>query len=465
MSEHEKVVMIGAGSISFTRGLMHDMIYHKWNCTIALVDIDENALRIIERIVKKMVEKCKASIQVEAHTDRRQALTDASIVICTVGVGGRRAWEQDVFIPRRYGIYQPVGDSVMPGGSSRALRMIHAMIGIARDVEELAPDALFFNYGNPMAPVCSAVNKSVGIPMTGLCHGVFHVANHLAKLLNIDESRLDYDAVGMNHLTWFTKVSIDGQDAMPQLIEKADYYLNTFINDSERGKCFAEAGTSEENDQQFNHPLSWELLKTFKAFPAVLDRHVMEFFPQCFAKEHSYYGQTPGIDAFSFEQCIEWGDKDFERMCSIADSDDDLPDSFITFTGGEHEQVISIINSIRNDDHATYSVNLPNTIQLDNVPQGIILESPAQATKSGLCPQAMGSLDAGIYGTLATRFQWVECIVEAALKGDRDLFVQALIIDGAVTSIDMACNLADDLLAAQAAYLPQFKQRIVEAVS
>ena len=36
------------------------------------------------------------------------------------GVGGRRAWEQDVFIPRRHGIYQPVGDSVMPGGSSRA---------------------------------------------------------------------------------------------------------------------------------------------------------------------------------------------------------------------------------------------------------------------------------------------------------------------------------------------------------
>jgi len=59
-----------------------------------------------------------------------------------------------------------------------------------------------------------------------------------------------------------------------------------------------------------------------------------------------------------------------------------------------------------------------------------------------------------VAGTLATRFQWVEAVVEAALEGSRDKFIQALLLDGAVDDPDMVVALADDLLAAQVAYLP-----------
>jgi len=60
---------------------------------------------------------------------------------------------------------------------------------------------------------------------------------------------------------------------------------------------------------------------------------------------------------------------------------------------------------------------------------------------------------AAVAGTLATRFAWVETVVEAALERSRDKFIQALILDGAVQSPDTAVALADDLLQAQAAYL------------
>ena len=42
------------------------------------------------------------------------------------------------------------------------------------------------------------------------------------------------------------------------------------------------------------------------------------------------------------------------------------------------------------------------------------------------------------------------------MEGNREKFVQALIIDGAVESVQQAYELADDLLAVQAQYLPQF---------
>jgi alpha-galactosidase/6-phospho-beta-glucosidase family protein len=71
-------------------------------------------------------------------------------------------------------------------------------------------------------------------------------------------------------------------------------------------------------------------------------------------------------------------------------------------------------------------------------------------------PRQTKPLPTAIAGTLASRFQWAEVTVEAALEGSRDKFVQALLIDGAVKSIETASRLADELLAAQKEYLPQF---------
>jgi alpha-galactosidase len=102
--------------------------------------------------------------------------------------------------------------------------------------------------------------------------------------------------------------------------------------------------------------------------------------------------------------------------------------------------VLEIIESIRKDDGAVYSANLPNTGQVPNLPQGAVLESPAVATAAGLRPIAQPPLPSGIAGTLATRLQWVETTVEAALEGSQ-----------------AATALADELLRAHAEHLPQFR--------
>ena len=97
---NEKVVLIGAGSAMFTRGLVADLIRRKWDLELALVDVDPDALAVAEGLTRKMLALGKSSIRLSASTDRRAVLKDATAVICTVGVGGRRGWEQDVFVPR-----------------------------------------------------------------------------------------------------------------------------------------------------------------------------------------------------------------------------------------------------------------------------------------------------------------------------------------------------------------------------
>ncbi len=454
---NEKVVLIGAGSAMFTSGLVSDVIRQRWDGEIALVDIDPDALNVAEKMTRKMLDATGSSLKLSGSTDRRKVLADATVVISTIGVGGRNAWVKDVVIPRKYGIYQPVGDSVMPGGTSRALRMIPAMVDIANDVLKLAPDALFFNYANPMSAICRGVRKATGANMIGMCHGVIDMARNIAGRLGAPLDQVKYTAVGMNHFTWFTEVMLDGKDVMPQLRALAAKKLGEGINADSLGRYFAEAGDSKEKqDASPGWPFLWELSRLFGAFPAPGDRHLVEFFPQMFSREKGYYGNTLGVDCFSFERCIEGGQAKFDEMKAQALSADPLPDEFLGKAGGEHEQVCDIIESIRNDAGREFNANLPNAGQVPGLPSNSIVECPAIADSGGMRPRQTKPLSSAIVGTLASRIQWAEVTVEAALEGSREKFVQALLIDGAVRSVETAYRLADDLLAAQKEYLPQF---------
>jgi alpha-galactosidase len=433
---HEKIVLIGAGSAMFTRGVVGDVVERGWGGELALVDIDPAALKVAEGLARKIAAARPSPLRFTATTDRRRALRGATAVITTIGVGGRRAWEQDVFVPRRHGVYQPVGDTAMPGGTSRALRMVPAMVAIARDVLDLAPRALFFNYSNPMSVVCRGVYKATGAPLVGLCHGVESAAHYVAEALGVPPARLAYNAVGMNHLTWLMDVRIDGRNAMPRLLALA-------------------AGRAERLD---DNPFAWRLLRVFGAFPAVMDRHVCEFFPWFFRGKRSYYGKTLGINAYSFEDTIAHGDRICNDMRRIALSRRPLPADFFKTIAGEHQQVLDIIESIRRGRTQMCSATLPNTGQVPNLPAGAAVESPAVVDGYGVRALAQPPFPAALAGTLATRFAWAEVAVDAALAGSRDAFIQALVLDGAVPSVDAAARLANDLLAVQAAYLPQFRR-------
>jgi alpha-galactosidase len=235
---------------------------------------------------------------------------------------------------------------------------------------------------------------------------------------------------------------VDGQDAMPRLHKIAREKL-----------AKAQGGEPPSRDDA---PFSWRLFEFFGAFPAVLDRHVTEFFPELFDGGW-YFGKRLGVDAFSIEDTIARGDSIFAEMREQAFSSKPLPLDYLSRKSGEHEQVLEIIDSIRQGAGRVYSANLPNRGQVSNLPAEAIVESPAIADATGVKPIQQAPLSAGLVGTLTRHMAWVETVVEAALEGSRAKFVQALVLDGAVRSLDMAERLADELLQAQRQYLPQFE--------
>ena len=454
----EKIVIIGAGSAMFTQGIISDLIRTGMEVELALVDIDPAALLVADRLAQKMIAATGAKISLGATTQRKEVLRGATVVITTIGVGGRRAWEQDVFIPRRYGFNYPVGDTVGPGGTSRALRMIPAMVAIAQDVLDLAPHALFINYANPMSVICRAVRKATGANIIGLCTGTVDTVHFLANALDVPPTALSYSAAGINHLTWFTEVSIDGVDAMPRLKEIAKQKVtaaNQAVEKARRGESpIPHCGSPYQSS--LGYPFSWQCLLWFGAFPSPEDRHVTEFFPQFF-RQGQYYGKTLGVDEFSFEGTILGGDQIYAEMRTDALGPDPLPEAYFEKTGGEQEQAVDIIQAIRTNQKKQYFANLPNGGQAPNLPKGVIVETPTVTNGSGIHAIIQKPLPAALVGSLATRYQWVETVVEAALEKRREKFIAALILDGCASETDQVMRMADELLSAQRDYLPHWE--------
>ncbi|MBN1937650.1 MAG: hypothetical protein JW934_23535 [Anaerolineae bacterium] len=430
-----KMVLIGAGSAVFTRGLVADLIQspqsERWQ--LGLVDIDPIALETAQGLSRRMIEAKGVDIALEASTDRRAVLPGADVVVATIGVGGRRAWQADVFIPRRYGVYQPVGDTAMPGGISRAMRMIPALIDIARDVADLCPDALFFNYSNPMTANCWAIRQATGVPAIGLCHGTFHVVRELAAFCGAPPDQVTALFAGLNHLTFIWDLRRQGVDLWPAARERL----------------------AREGRDSTGNPFSWSLFERYGAYPAANDRHVVEFFPERFPGGQ-YEGRMLGVDAFSFEGTIEDGDRGYASMRAQALGEALLDGRVFERSAGEHEQLLDILDAIWHDGRKIFAVNLPNRGAVPNLPADAVLELPAVATATGLRAVCIDDLSDPLAAILTRKIAAVRLTVEAALRGSRDLLIEALLVDGAVVDPDVARRMMDELLEAQKAYLPNF---------
>ncbi len=449
----QKMVLVGAGSAMFTQGIVIDWIKQQpegdWE--IALVDINPVILEATDKMVRKYMEAADRPAKITAAVDRRDVLDGATIIICTIGVGSRRAWEQDVFVPREFGIFQPVGDSVGPGGVSRSMRMIPPMVDIATDCDRMCPNARFINYGNPMTAVIRALWRKTNVRPVGLCHGTHDTMRWLARFAGVPEEGITGSWAGLNHLTWILELRSEGRDVWP-LVRKS------LAEGRARGidkTSWANAWGQEKNPGMLTHPFSWELFDEFGAFPAPMDRHVTEFFWERFPGG-KYYGSTLGVDAYSFEKTIEAGDRIYEETLSMAKHDGPIDKEKLLSTGGEHEQALDILASFFYDRRKWYSANVPNDGIVTNLPPDAILEVPAVATQDGMVAPPMGDIPIPIASVLLRRIAAVEATVEAALTGNRKLMVEALILDGGVSDYATAEKLTDALLKAQAEHLPQF---------
>ena len=201
--------------------------------------------------------------------------------------------------------------------------------------------------------------------------------------------------------------------------------------------------------------LKLELFDLYGALPAAGDRHLAEFFPY-FLTEATQRGADYGVLLTTIPHRRE--QVAAARADVRAAIEGELPP-----LSRSPEATADIVSAVANGRSVRTIVNLPNTGQIDELPRGAVVETLAEITSAGAQPLTVGAVPPGVLSTLQPHAANQEMIAVAALEGDRQLALQAMLNDPLVPSLQVARALLNDLLEAHAEHLPQFRQRVAVA--
>jgi alpha-galactosidase len=440
-----KIAIVGAGSAGFTRILCNDILLAPalQESTISLMDIDPFRLKQARELVQFIVDQHGLKARVEATTDRREAVKDAGYVITTFQQGGLTAYELDIDIPRKYGVEQCVGDTLGPGGVFRALRTIPVLLDLCRDMDDLAPDALLINYVNPMAANCWAVAEGAGRPHVGLCHSVQGTSEMLASWLGVPYETVNYRCAGINHQAFFLELRAGMEDLYPrlwQVIEQPEIYAK--------------------------EPVRIDLMKAFGYFVTESSGHASEYVPYFRKNEKMVNEELAPRFKNPHDEWFDFGRTGgYLRRCQKR----------AVLQDGEHEEILAgkrnlsqtrsheygsmIIEAMETNKPVRINGNVPNWGLIDNLPEGCCVEVPCLVDGSGVQPVAVGPIPSQLAALNRTNINVQEMVVEASLTCDPEAVFQAVLLDpltGAVCTIPQVRAMVNEMLEAQAGWLPQF---------
>jgi alpha-galactosidase len=435
-----KIAFVGAGSLTFTRALVRDILTFPLleDATLALMDIDAERLELAQKSVQRIVDLGNYPAKVEATMDRAEALREADVVLCTILAGGTDVWRHDIEIPKKYGVDINIGDTRGPSGIFRALRTIPVIMSIVKDMERYCPDATLLNYTNPMAMLCRAMQRESCIRLTGLCHSVQGTAMMLASWIGAPFSEITYTCAGINHLAWYLKFDWNGKDAYP-LIREALLKPEIYNQEIVRNEMFLHLDYYVTESSGHNSEYNW----WFRKRPELIEKYCT----------HGT-GWNPGEYAYILKeyQRQEHTWKDEARKWISQETP-------ISLARG-HEYAAYIINALQGGDAYAFNGNVPNTGLITNLPEGVCVEVPVYADRAGFHPVHVGALPPQCLPLVHINTVVEEMAVEAALTGDPRLVFQAIAYDpltAAVLSLAEIKDMVNEMFRQNRDYLPQFK--------
>lgn len=445
-----KICIIGAGSVGFTKKLCSDILKvpEFANIEIALTDINPHNLDMIRQIIERIVARNRLPARVTATTDRRRALDGARYVMNCVRIGGLEAFADDIGIPLKYGIDQCVGDTLCAGGILYGQRGIAAMLDFCKDIKEVSEkDALLLNYANPMAMMTWAAIEYGKVPAVGLCHGVQNGHRQIARALKADFEDVDIICSGINHQTWYLDIRVKGRPV------GRDELVAAF----ESHRAYAQ-----------QEKVRIDVLKRFGYYSTESNGHLSEYLPwyrkrpeeieNWISLDDWIHGETGGYLRYCTES-RNWFEEDFPRFLEEAD--------------------ISLADYQRTDEHASHIIealetgriyrghfNVRNGGAIRNLPEDCIIESTGFVDRFGINMVEGIELPQACAATCSASVNVQRMSVEAAITGDVELLKQAVLHDplaGAICTPEEIWQMVDEMLVAQAAWLPQYADAIPAA--
>ena len=449
-----KIACLGGGSLYFPRVLADLALATELaGAEVVLYDIDGEKAECMAGLGVRLAMAAATGLRVRASADLDDAIDGADFAVSSIGGSGAEvtrnvygSWYHaaDMHIPARYGIHQVIGDTAGPAGMMMGLRAIPAYIDICRRMEARCPQAVLLNHSNPMAAIMRALHKYTDITAIGICHGVQGGIGAAATLLGLPADELECNWIGTNHYYWFTQVRHRGRDVLPELLDH-----------------------TRQDEAPVDHTMSADLSAAYNhriVYPD--DGHIIEFYP--------FVAQVAGQEALPYrlaDSARRHGYDATQPMPARESASDEVRAEFL----GEYQKILdgtelperledgvhgeglaALIAAMATGRRQVCIVNVANGSAIPNLPPTAEVEVEAVTDSRGVRALTMGDAPLVLKGILEKRFVWHELVADAAVTGDRNAALQALLIDEMAIPPPAAQAMLDELLAASSDLLPQF---------
>ena len=432
MSTGIKIVTIGGGS-SYTPELVEGFIkrYDKLPVReLWLVDIEEGKqkLEIVGKLAKRMVENAGIPMKIHTTLNRREALKDADFVTTQFRVGLLDARIKDERIPLSHGMLGQETNGA--GGLFKGMRTIPVILELCKDMDELCKDAWLINFTNPVGMIMEAINRYTNrTKAIGLCNVPIGMQKAIAKQLNRPQEEVYITFGGLNHMVFVTGVYVDGKNVTKEVI---DGWGNQTVKNI----------TGIEWNAGF--------IRQLGVIPC---------------SYHRYYYMAKEYLAEAVEHYKQNGTraekvKKIEAELFALYQDEKLKEKpkQLEERGGAYysDAACNLISSIYNDTGDIQVVNTVNCGVLNELEYNEVAEMNCMITRNGPIPVAVGKLPKAVNGLLQQIKSFELAACEAAVTGEYDKALTAMMINPLVASQSHAVEVLDELLEAHKAYLPQF---------
>lgn len=423
-----KIVVIGGGS-TYTPELIKGLIARNTALNVRevwLVDPDAERLQIVGSFAQRMVSHANAGFRVELTADRQRALEGADYVVTQFRVGGQQARHNDELLGRRYHLVGQETTGV--GGFAKALRTIPGVLDIARDMRAIAPQAILLNFTNPAGLVTEAVARHGGVPVIGLCNNAINAQRAIARMFNVPPEQVLIEQVGLNHLNWIRRVTINGEDATDAVREA---YIERLRHDED--------------------PIHFppRLIQMLRAIPSSYLR---------------YFYLTP--------QIIAWQERgtptraevvmDVERRLLVRYADPNLremPPELMERGGAYYSTAAAaLIESLHTGDNAIHVVNTRNNGAIPNLEDDVVVEMPCTVGKHGAVPIPVAPLEPVFHGLTCQVKAYELLTVKAAVEGDEEAAMLALLTNPLGPDAARVEEVWEDIKRTNRGWLPTFER-------
>jgi len=451
----KKITCLGGGSLYFPRAL-GDLVLQEdlAGSEIVLYDIDAEKAGRMAALGRRFSDEAGHGLRVRAADELADTLDGADFAISSIGGSGAEITPSvygsyyhaaDMHIAAKHGIFQVIGDTCGPAGMMMGLRSVRAYIDLCREMERRCPDVVLFSHSNPMAVLCRAMNKYTDVQVVGVCHGVQATIGRCAELLNVPAGELDCVWVGTNHYYWVLKAAHRGEDLTERLLAAVTKVQEDEVDDLWRHLSAAYGYTV--------------------GIPSA--NHLIEFYP--WATRVKRLDDLP----YDLPACARrHGFDDSDPMPVRREPTPELREEFLTEYQGildgcalpepggsdwaSEEGVARMISAIAHGRREVFIVNTPNGGLIPNLPATALVEVEGVTDSTGVRGIAVGECPPALKGMLEKRFAWQELVVDAAVTGDRQLALQAMLLDEMSLSPRQNEAMLDELLKASRDLLPQF---------